>query len=252
MAVKVHEGAGSGPPLLMLHGLGATGRAYRKLIRAMLPDVRAIVVPDHPGHGRSRPWPTEVTTPLLLDALSDLLAALDTGPLVFFGNSLGGYLALASAAAHPHHACGVFVTSPSGGVLPDAVRAEVIQRFQPQDHQQAVDLIARAMPDAGPLKRQGLAVVSRLVLRQRAVQELASSVAPSDDLTPAQMARLTMPVWVLWGTGERALEPAQREWFRDHLPAHARLREPEGWGHAAFRERPAEVTDSLRAFLATL
>ena len=236
----------------MLHGLGATGRAYRKLVRAFRPEVSAIVVPDYPGHGRSRPWPGEVTTPLLLEAVSDLLAILDTGPLVFFGNSLGGYTALAAAAAHPELARGVFVTSPSGGVLPDALRAEVVQRFQPQDHQQALDLIDRTMPDAGPLKRQGLAMVSRMVLRQRAVQELARSVGPSDDLTPAQMARLTMPVWVLWGTGERALEPDQREWFRAHLPAHARLAEPEGWGHAAFRERPEEVAGAFRAFLATL
>lgn len=252
MAVRVFEGHGSGPPLLLLHGLGATGRAYRRLVRDLAPEVGAIVVPDYPGHGRSRPWPVEVTTPLLLEAVSDLLAQLETGPLVFFGNSLGGYTALASAAAHPEMARGVFVTSPSGGVLPDARRAEVIQRFQPRDHQQALDLIDRAMPDAGPLKRQGLALVSRMVLRQRAVQELAQSVAPSDDLTPAQMSRLTMPLWVLWGTGERALDPEQREWFRAHLPSHARLAEPEGWGHAAFRERPEEVAQTLRAFLATL
>lgn len=249
VGVRLVAGRGSGPPLLMLHGLGASGLAYRKLVRALAHDVSAIVLPDYPGHGLSRPWPTTVTTPLLVRAVLDVLEQVATEPLVYFGNSLGGYGAIAAASQRPELARGVFVTSPSGGALPDHQRARVIQRFQPQNHRAAVSLVERAMPDAGPVKRHGLAVASRLLLSRKAVRDLAGTAGASDDFTPEHLRRLTMPVRVLWGTGERALDPEQREWFRTHLPQHAELHEPEGWGHAAFRDRPAEVLAELRAFL---
>ena len=120
------------------------------------------------------------------------------------------------------------------------------------DYAQTVDLIERTLTELGPVERHVMAVAARVVLNRPHVRQLAQSVVPTDDFRPEQMARLSLPVRIYWGTGERALHPAQRAWFREHLPPHAELLEPEGWGHAAFREKMLELAAELRGFLASI
>ncbi len=90
---------GSGPPLVLLHGVSLSAAAWAPLFTA-LPDWRVLAV-DLPGHGlsdpdsyrrgqvRHRAWQ-------LIDDIFDALK-LDAAPVV--GHSLGGMLALWSAAA---------------------------------------------------------------------------------------------------------------------------------------------------------
>ena len=89
-SVNVMRG-GKGPPLLFLHGAGGAGVWLPFM--AALSEHYDVIVPDHPGFGRS-------DTPEWLDALSDLayfyldfIEALDLDQLHLIGNSLGGWIA---------------------------------------------------------------------------------------------------------------------------------------------------------------
>ena len=89
-AVNVMRG-GKGPPLLFLHGAGGAGVWLPFM--AALSEHYDVIVPDHPGFGRS-------DTPEWLDALSDLayfyldfIEALDLDHVHLIGNSLGGWIA---------------------------------------------------------------------------------------------------------------------------------------------------------------
>ena len=53
--VALHDlpGTGSGPPLVLVHGLGANATSFLTLARSAARISRRVLVPDLPGHGRS-------------------------------------------------------------------------------------------------------------------------------------------------------------------------------------------------------
>jgi len=97
-----------GPFIVMLHGLGASGRFWRPIAEG-LSDQYRVVAPDLLGFGLS-PWPNvDYTVEEHLDALDVTLAAeqFDRQPLLLVGHSLGASLALAWAARHPSRCAGL-------------------------------------------------------------------------------------------------------------------------------------------------
>ncbi|MFN8558268.1 MAG: alpha/beta fold hydrolase [Dehalococcoidia bacterium] len=90
----------AGPMLVLLHGLGASGRSYL-VAQRLAPSVQSMC-PDLLGFGRS-PWPAVAYT--VADHIAALDAALDriapAGPVTLAGHSTGAVLALEWAAARP-------------------------------------------------------------------------------------------------------------------------------------------------------
>lgn len=87
---------GSGPDLLLVHGLGSNGLTWQGLVPALAQDRRVVVV-DLPGHGRTPAGPGSDTFSGLADALEAFLAAEGLGRVDMVGSSLGGRLVLEMA-----------------------------------------------------------------------------------------------------------------------------------------------------------
>jgi pimeloyl-ACP methyl ester carboxylesterase len=100
--VRVQE-LGSGPPAVFVHGANTSGLSWATLA-ARLPARRCILV-DRPGTGLSAPLPRGLdasTLPAFADAfVADVLDALGIDAADVVATSLGGYIGLRSAAAHP-------------------------------------------------------------------------------------------------------------------------------------------------------
>jgi pimeloyl-ACP methyl ester carboxylesterase len=58
-----------------------------------------------------------------------------------------------------------------------------------------------------------------------------------------------MPILFLWGRSEKLLPPSALRYFRDHLPAHAIVEEPHGFGHTPQLEEPARLAARILAFV---
>jgi len=103
MRLRVVEiGRGDAPPVLLLHGWGASAYMYRHLAPALAAAGYRAVVPDLRGHGLSdKPrGATSYRTDVLLGDVSDVLRVLGlTTPLPVVGQSMGGALALRLALA---------------------------------------------------------------------------------------------------------------------------------------------------------
>jgi 3-oxoadipate enol-lactonase len=101
MAVEVaHKVTGAGPPLILIHGIGARKTAFDRLL-PQLSGRFTCVTYDLAGHGDS-PMPSgRMTLHDLVDDLETLHTALDLGPAHIAGHSLGGMIGPAYARRRP-------------------------------------------------------------------------------------------------------------------------------------------------------
>jgi pimeloyl-ACP methyl ester carboxylesterase len=106
-----HHRAGSGEPLVLIHGIGSCWQVWRPVL-PLLEASHEVLALSLPGYGRSAPLAGEPTVPALVDAVEEAMdgLGLDTAHLV--GNSLGGWIAAELAARG--RARSVVALSPAG------------------------------------------------------------------------------------------------------------------------------------------
>ncbi len=95
--------AGSGPTVILIHGLFVDHRSW-DLIMPELAESFRVVAPDLPGFGASeKPPPSRFPYGIeaFAEAIADLYAGLELGPAAVVGHALGGAVALTLAARHP-------------------------------------------------------------------------------------------------------------------------------------------------------
>src|SRR5215212_10426130 len=94
-----YEVVGSGPPLILLHGLSGSGRWWGRNVPAFADSFRTYTV-DLPGFGESRGvrWSRLDD---IADRLADWLVDEGLSQAHFAGHSLGGAVAARLAARHP-------------------------------------------------------------------------------------------------------------------------------------------------------
>jgi len=100
--VRVAE-SGSGPTLLLLHGLFLDNSTWNG-VRATLAERHRVVTPDLPGFGASeKPHPSRFayTVESYSEVIADLYAGLELGRATLVGHCWGGAVAITLAARHP-------------------------------------------------------------------------------------------------------------------------------------------------------
>jgi pimeloyl-ACP methyl ester carboxylesterase len=105
--------SGTGAPLVLLHGLGASRRSWDPVLPALATRFDVIAV-DLPGFGDSAPLPEqgEVPPAVLAQHVADLLDELGVSTPHVVGNSLGGWVALELASRRP--VASLTLLSPAG------------------------------------------------------------------------------------------------------------------------------------------
>lgn len=247
--IHMYDAAGQGelPPMVFLHGLGSAGAAFGGVAARVRPHVRRIVIPELPGHGFSARGERTMTPEILLEAVVAAIDHVLDEPAIIYGNSLGGALAIKYALHRPERVRALVLVSPAGAVLPDADWQALVAAFDVTSPRAArrfleklyhrppwfLPLLARAFPD----------LLSRPVVR-----EILASATMEHSPTPEELRSLAMPILLLWGRSEKLLPASALAYFRAHLPAHAVVEEPEGFGHTPQVEVPARVAERLLRF----
>ncbi|HWG84420.1 MAG TPA: alpha/beta hydrolase [Deinococcales bacterium] len=91
---------GSGPPLLLVHGVTKTWRSWLPIL-PQLSERWRVIAPDLRGHGASARTPGHYQVQEIAQDLARLLEASAEGPATVVAHSLGGAVALHLAAEHP-------------------------------------------------------------------------------------------------------------------------------------------------------
>lgn len=243
------RGRGEGPPLVLLHGLGAGGTHYRSLMRHLRPHFSEIYAPDAPGHGFSaHPRDGGLTADACYEGLAELLDEVVREPFVLFGNSLGGGAALRYALDRPSRVASLVLISPAGAPLSEDELGEWLRDFELKDAREARAFLERVYfrtPWYTPVMARQL----RRLFEGPTVRQLLGSVRPEDQLTPERASSLEPRTLLIWGKADRVAPSKQLDWFRRHLPSHAEVREPETYGHSPYLEAPRAVAEDIIAFV---
>lgn len=101
------------PPLLLIHGFGASTDHWRKNI-AQLQEHFQVYAMDLLGFGRSAKPNLEYNGNLWSDQLQDFITEVIKQPAILAGNSLGGYACLCLASQHPNSASGLILINSAG------------------------------------------------------------------------------------------------------------------------------------------
>lgn len=106
--------AGSGPALLLIHGIGDSSDTWRDIIPELAKSY-TVIAPDLLGHGRSAKPRADYSVAAYANAMRDLLSVLDIETATVVGHSLGGGVAMQFAYQYPDR-CERLVLVSSGGV----------------------------------------------------------------------------------------------------------------------------------------
>jgi pimeloyl-ACP methyl ester carboxylesterase len=108
---------GEGPPVLLLHGMGATKLSWMPLL-APLAERYRVIAPDLPGHGESAKPRASYGPRFYASVVRRLLDESGATRAALIGNSLGGRIALEVAARNPGRVRALALLAPAVAGLP--------------------------------------------------------------------------------------------------------------------------------------
>jgi pimeloyl-ACP methyl ester carboxylesterase len=108
-----YYGAGSGPVLLLIHGIASNADAWLPSI-PLLARQYTVIAPDLPGHGNSDKPPGDYSLGSLASTLRDLLVVLGHERATMVGHSLGGGVAMQFSYQFPERTERLVLVSSGG------------------------------------------------------------------------------------------------------------------------------------------
>jgi pimeloyl-ACP methyl ester carboxylesterase len=228
--------AGHGAPLVYLHAAGTTG-GFQELLP--LAEKRTLIIPIHPGFGASDDDPridSVVDYVVHYAALFDQLG-LDA-PVDLIGHSLGGWIASSFAVFHGHRVRRLALCCPVGLRVPEHPTADLF--MIPPERLVEYTFVS---PPAMPQPQDGTDPTAIKAMRYREMASLArfSWSRNYEPKLERWLARVTVPVLLLWGEQDRIIPVQQAKFWADHLGGPAEIATFNGAGHVLWRESAAAV-----------
>lgn len=107
---------GTGRPLVLVHGFGASLGHWRKNIPVLANAGYQVFAIDLLGFGGSEKAPINYTIEVWVELLKDFWTAHIKEPAVFIGNSIGALISLMVLTEHPEIAAGGVLINSAGGL----------------------------------------------------------------------------------------------------------------------------------------
>jgi pimeloyl-ACP methyl ester carboxylesterase len=252
-----YDDVGSGPTVVCLHAIGHGASDFARLA-ARLQGRHRVLSLDWPGQGWSDSDREPPSSRRYADLLGGFLAAVDAGPSVIVGNSIGGGAAIRHAAAHPETR-GLVLANTSGLDLFDAttrIACGLMARFfragarnarwYPLAFAAYYRSVLPMKPAAGQRARINAAAYEMAPILADAWAGFADPRGDFRALAPT----IACPVLVTWAMRDRFIQ------LRRCLPAiqsfpNGRLVKFDA-GHAPQLETPEEFEAEVAAFLRAL
>ncbi|HEY9667806.1 MAG TPA: alpha/beta fold hydrolase [Coleofasciculaceae cyanobacterium] len=260
------------PPLLLVHGFGASTDHWRKNIAELRNEFEVWAI-DLLGFGRSSKPDWQYGGDLWRDQLHDFITQVIGQPVVLAGNSLGGYSALCVAAQRPAAAAGVVLLNSAGPFtdakvpqksplqkfINDLSRAVLLQPwasfllFQYVRQRSVIrKTLAQVYLDQSAITDQLVEEIYRPSCDAGAYKVFASVFkSPQGENIDVLLKQLTCPLLLLWGEADPWMNAKERgEKFRQYYPQL--VEHYVQAGHCPHDEVPEQVNAILRDWVLSI
>lgn len=246
--------AGTGPALLLVHGLTASHAVWEPTVAEFARGWR-VIAPDLPGHGESEKPDAPYTIDFFAGVLRSAMRELGVDEAVVAGSSLGGQVALELAAWYPSFTRALVLAAPAVGY--SAAMRPVGQALQMMSgpkllRARLAQVVQQSFHDRSRIGH----VTRRRILEERLAADdfpafaraVAKSLGGVLTAEPQPLERVTQPVLVVWGREDRLVPVRRSERLLRGLP-HARLHVLERCGHLPMLEQPTAFNRAMAGFL---
>lgn len=247
-----YRAAGSGPPVVLLHGALVDSRAWARVVDALAGEFR-VVAWDAPGCGQSSDPPPRFALSDYADVLAGLIEALQLGPSHVVGLSFGGGLALELYRRHEPLVASLVLVSAYAGWAGSLPADEVEERRQRGEHnarrppQEWVDeFLATLFGDSAPT--DVVAETREIMLDSRPEGTLPMIQAFAEADLRDTLADVSVPTLLLYGENDRRSPKPVAEALDAAIPT-SRLVFVPGVGHDVNAEAPDAFEGHVREFL---
>ena len=259
---------GSGPALLLLHGLGCDHSTWQPVIESLSRSF-TVIAPDLLGHGESDKPRADYSIGGYANGMRDLLTLLGVDRVTVVGHSLGGGVAMQFAYQFPERTERLVLVAP-GGFGPEVTPA--IRVITTPGFHQVMGILA--LPGLLQVTTRSLRVLAATRIPQlRDLAEVADIYESFADpraraairhvvravvdwkgqvITMADRAYLTeaMPICVVWGADDQVI-PVEHAANAGALAPGARVAVIPNAGHFPHKDHPQRFVRIVRDFVRT-
>ncbi len=235
-------------PILLLHGFAADKDNWTRFAAHLPPSYR-IVAPDLPPFGES-PAVDSASYDIAsqVERIEALVEKLGLRQFHLAGNSMGGQISAAYAAAYPHRVLSLGLFAPAGIESPEPSEMKRMLKNgrnplvvgSPEDFDRLLDFVFVQKPFIPAPIRRYLARQA-LLHRESNLRVWKDLHAQPLSLEPL-LAKIQAKTLILWGDSDRILHPSAAQIFHAGI-AHSVVVLLKKCGHAPMIERPAEVAN---------
>jgi pimeloyl-ACP methyl ester carboxylesterase len=244
--------AGSGLPLVLLHGGFSDCREWRFQIDALSADFEVIAW-DAPGCGGSDDPPGDADLATYADAVADLVGALGLDRAHVCGLSFGGGLAIAVYQRHPELVRSLVLASAYAGwkgSLPEAEVTARLRQVRSDFHRPPDTWIDDYLPGffARAVAPEVLDLVRSTMREARPAGTLLMLTAFAEADLREVLPTIDVPTLLLYGTEDVRAPRAVAEALHAAIPDSNLVLLP-GVGHTSNLEAPGAFNAEVRRFL---
>ncbi len=240
-------GPASGPPVVLVHGLGGRSEDWRNLAPYLVHAGYRVYLPDLLGYGQSeQPSGFSYSVEDEAQVVVGFFDALGLKQVDLGGWSMGGWIVQRIAAEHPDRV-GRLMLFDSAGLM---VRPDWnTGLFTPRNASELAELDALLMPDPPAVPD----FVARDILRgsdQNAwvIHRALATMLTGRDATDSLLPQLKMPVLIVWGQVDRITPLSEGAAIHKLIP-QSQLEVIPGCGHLAPSMCARQIGPGLVAFL---
>jgi pimeloyl-ACP methyl ester carboxylesterase len=251
---------GSGPVVVLLHGLGSSAAGdWGTCIMSLAAHHRVLAL-DQLGFGASDKPMIDYGIQTWVDFLGEFLRVEKVGEFDLAGESLGGWIAtqytIQALSARPPPSTAFFLPRPSRLILVDAAGhrhlAEGFQASGPPLSLEGSRAFLSAL-FADPGRSTDEAVRTRFALSMAkgdgwTIHSLVANRAIVAECIDDKIAQITIPTLVIWGAGDKFVPLDDGRDYAAKIPGAKLVIIPES-GHAPEIEKPEAVLSAMEPFL---
>jgi pimeloyl-ACP methyl ester carboxylesterase len=273
--VKAGEPQTQLPPLLLVHGFGASTDHWRKNITGLSADFQVFAI-DLLGFGRSAKPNLQYSADLWRDQLHDFISEVIGQKTILAGNSLGGYACLCVASQRPESAAGVVLlnsagpfSQPENQIQPSpnplqkllgkpikwAFKQRLAQSLLFQYTRQKWVIrrtLEKVYLDKSAITDQLVEEIQRPAFDKGALDVFVSVFStPQGEKVDILLKQLTCPLLLLWGEADPWMKARERyQKFHEYYPQLTEYFLTAG--HCPHDEIPEQVNSHLRDWVISL